>query len=62
MLSGRMLQRAHEFLVPDGYLFLALPLPCVENSRYFNHDQLKAVMELALSAVCEPKSCQQFAR
>ncbi|KAL5511402.1 DLD1_1 [Sanghuangporus vaninii] len=31
---GRMLRVAYEMLRQDGLLFLALPLPCVSNSRY----------------------------
>lgn len=42
---GRMLRLAHNMLSPDGYLFLALPLPCVTNSRYLNFTHLKALME-----------------
>jgi len=42
---GRVLQLAQNFLVPDGLLFLALPLPCVSNSRYLNFDHLKSLME-----------------
>ncbi|KAF9459366.1 nucleolus protein [Collybia nuda] len=41
---GHMLRLAHSLLVPDGYLFLALPLPCVSNSRYLNFQHLKALM------------------
>ncbi|KAF8078153.1 nucleolus protein [Lyophyllum atratum] len=42
---GRMLRLAHSFLVPGGHLFLALPLPCVTNSRYLDFPNLKALME-----------------
>ncbi|KAH7107778.1 putative methyltransferase-domain-containing protein [Auriculariales sp. MPI-PUGE-AT-0066] len=31
---GTMLRKCHAFLVPRGHLFVALPLPCVQNSRY----------------------------
>ncbi|KAI0933850.1 hypothetical protein AcW1_005562 [Taiwanofungus camphoratus] len=31
---GRMLNLAHAMLCPNGLLFLALPLPCIMNSRY----------------------------
>ncbi|KAH7927749.1 nucleolus protein [Leucogyrophana mollusca] len=41
---GRMLLLAHTILAPDGLLFLALPLPCVENSRYFTFELLGALM------------------
>lgn len=42
---GRMLQLAHEFLKPEGLLFLTLPLPCVTNSRYVDFPYLKTLME-----------------
>ncbi|KAF8906008.1 putative methyltransferase-domain-containing protein [Gymnopilus junonius] len=42
---GRMLQLAYRFLAPDGLLFLALPLPCVANSRYLTFDSLKRLLE-----------------
>ncbi|KJA27479.1 hypothetical protein HYPSUDRAFT_35376 [Hypholoma sublateritium FD-334 SS-4] len=42
---GRMLRLAHTMLTPDGLLFLALPLPCVANSRYVTFDHLKSLME-----------------
>ncbi|KAF8184961.1 nucleolus protein [Mycena galopus ATCC 62051] len=41
---GRMLGLAWNFLVPGGHLFLALPLPCVTNSRYLTHERLTALM------------------
>ncbi|KAF8969874.1 putative methyltransferase-domain-containing protein [Flammula alnicola] len=44
-LSGRMLRLAHSMLVPDGLMFLALPLPCVANSRYVTFEHLKSLVE-----------------
>ncbi|EPQ58248.1 hypothetical protein GLOTRDRAFT_114713 [Gloeophyllum trabeum ATCC 11539] len=41
---GRMLRLARTMLRPDGLLFLALPLPCVRNSRYLTMDHLRALM------------------
>jgi len=41
---GRMLCMAHDMLSPEGLLFLALPLPCVANSRYLTFQHLKALM------------------
>ncbi|KAJ7632242.1 nucleolus protein [Roridomyces roridus] len=41
---GRMLRLAEQFLVPGGYLFVALPFPCVSNSRYLTCERLKALM------------------
>ncbi|KAG1730599.1 nucleolus protein [Suillus lakei] len=43
---GRMLCLAHSMLSPDGLLFLALPLPCVENSRYLTFDKLQSLMNV----------------
>ncbi|KAF7322680.1 25S rRNA adenine-N(1) methyltransferase [Mycena chlorophos] len=44
---GQMLRLAHQFLVPEGLLFLALPLPCVSNSRYLTVEHLTALMAAA---------------
>ncbi|KAF9228779.1 nucleolus protein [Gyrodon lividus] len=41
---GRMLTLAHTFLRSSGLLFLALPLPCVENSRYLTFELLQSLM------------------
>ncbi|KAF8126523.1 putative methyltransferase-domain-containing protein [Boletus edulis] len=41
---GRMLILAHTFLRPSGLLFLALPSPCVENSRYMSFERLQSLM------------------
>ncbi|KAI9592905.1 putative methyltransferase-domain-containing protein [Syncephalis fuscata] len=44
---GTMLRRVIEFLRPNGagYLFLVLPLPCINNSRYLDHDLLIDIMK-----------------
>ncbi|KAG6832723.1 hypothetical protein H0H92_012295 [Tricholoma furcatifolium] len=42
---GRMLLLAHDILTAGGHLFLALPLPCVNNSRYVDLSYLAALME-----------------
>jgi len=41
---GRMLRLSYEFLKPSGFLFLVLPLPCVNNSRYLDFASLKLLM------------------
>lgn len=41
---GRMLCLAHNFLRESGLLFLVLPLPCVENSRYLTLEHLGSLM------------------
>ncbi|PPQ63195.1 hypothetical protein CVT24_005740 [Panaeolus cyanescens] len=42
---GKALKLAHRFLKTDGFLFLALPLPCVSNSRYLDFQHLTSLME-----------------
>ncbi|KAI6043032.1 putative methyltransferase-domain-containing protein [Pisolithus marmoratus] len=41
---GRMFCLAHTFLRESGLLFLVLPLPCVENSRYLSFEHLQSLM------------------
>ncbi|KIP04776.1 hypothetical protein PHLGIDRAFT_129275 [Phlebiopsis gigantea 11061_1 CR5-6] len=41
---GRMLRLAHSMLRPNQYLFLALPLPCIMNSRYCTAEHLEGLM------------------
>jgi 25S rRNA (adenine2142-N1)-methyltransferase len=45
-LRGLMLRRTHAFLRPhpSSLLFLVLPLPCVNNSRYLDRARLGAIM------------------
>ncbi|KZV62615.1 nucleolus protein [Peniophora sp. CONT] len=43
--SGRMLTLARTILRHEGVLFLALPLPCVMNSRYTTPEHLTSLME-----------------
>ncbi|KAL1746988.1 putative methyltransferase-domain-containing protein [Schizophyllum fasciatum] len=43
---GRMLRLAHTMLKPSGLLFLALPLPCILNSRYTTPDYVQSLMEV----------------
>ncbi|KAG8217215.1 nucleolus protein [Butyriboletus roseoflavus] len=52
---GRMLILAHTFLRPSGLLFLALPLPCVENSRYMSFERLELLMTTIGFAEVETK-------
>ncbi|PAV23748.1 D-lactate dehydrogenase cytochrome oxidoreductase [Pyrrhoderma noxium] len=42
---GKMLRYAHSMLRENGLLFLALPLPCVSNSRYLTFEHLKSLMD-----------------
>ncbi|KAI0362723.1 hypothetical protein OH77DRAFT_1467733 [Trametes cingulata] len=41
---GRMLRLAHTMLRPSGLLFVALPLPCVLNSRYMTPEHFQGLM------------------
>ncbi|KAF8636723.1 hypothetical protein AX17_003526 [Amanita inopinata Kibby_2008] len=41
---GRMLKLAHAMLKPEGHLFLVLPLPCVQNSRYLDFEHMGRIM------------------
>jgi len=42
---GRMLVQAHSMLRLGGLCFLALPLPCVNNSRYITMEHMKELMD-----------------
>jgi 25S rRNA (adenine2142-N1)-methyltransferase len=44
---GRMLRVAHSALAPRGLLFLALPAPCVQNSRYLTNEHLLELLQAA---------------
>ena len=39
-----MLLHAHDYLLPHGYLYLVLPLPCLTNSRYLSHARLTSLL------------------
>lgn len=41
---GRVLVQAHSMIRPGGLCFLALPLPCVNNSRYMTLEHLRELM------------------
>jgi 25S rRNA (adenine2142-N1)-methyltransferase len=41
---GKMLRVAHAALKEDGLLFLALPAPCVTNSRYLTSQHLLSLL------------------
>ncbi|GAA5990864.1 hypothetical protein JCM10908_000054 [Rhodotorula pacifica] len=41
---GHMLLHAHSYLLPHGYLYLVLPLPCLTNSRYLSHARLTSLL------------------
>lgn len=42
--AGHMLLHAHDYLLPHGYLYLVLPLPCLTNSRYLSHARLTSLL------------------
>ena len=39
-----MLVRAAQLLDPRGLLYLVLPVACVSNSRYLDHDHLRRIL------------------
>ncbi|BGP24274.1 nucleolus protein [Rhodotorula toruloides] len=41
---GHMLVHAHNYLLPNGYLYIVLPLPCLTNSRYLSHDRFSSIL------------------
>jgi len=43
---GTMLRLAHSMLRLDGFLFLALPLPCILNSRYLTPEHLDGLLQV----------------
>jgi 25S rRNA (adenine2142-N1)-methyltransferase len=42
---GIMIARANKFLVTNGLLFVVLPNPCVNNSRYCTNEHFKKILE-----------------
>ncbi|KAI0747872.1 nucleolus protein [Daedaleopsis nitida] len=42
---GQMLRIAHDLLQPQGLLFVALPLPCIMNSRFMTPDHFEGLMK-----------------
>jgi 25S rRNA (adenine2142-N1)-methyltransferase len=44
-----MLRRVVDFLHPNGagLCYIVLPLPCITNSRYLNHDRFLAIVHAA---------------
>ncbi|XP_071800651.1 uncharacterized protein [Asterias amurensis] len=42
---GDMLKKCCAICKPKGYLFVILPLACLENSRYMGHDLLNDILE-----------------
>ena len=42
---GDMLRKCPKLIVDQGYLFIVLPLPCLDNSRYLNEELFVSMME-----------------
>ncbi|CAO1627516.1 unnamed protein product [Sympodiomycopsis kandeliae] len=42
---GEALLHAHQYLTPKGYLYLVLPLACVNSSRYLDHERLTQILD-----------------
>ncbi|XP_068708960.1 uncharacterized protein [Montipora foliosa] len=49
---GEMLRKCQELIVHEGYLFIVLPLACLENSRYLNEDQFVSMLGSLGFEVC----------
>ncbi|KAJ3033924.1 hypothetical protein HK097_004678 [Rhizophlyctis rosea] len=58
---GAMLLRAHQFLLENGLLFIVLPLPCVENSRYMTNERWKGILGTVGFDVVEEKMTKRLA-
>lgn len=43
-LRAEMLRRAHHFLKPEGHIFVVLPLACLNNSRYMDHERFRGIL------------------
>ncbi|KAH9966484.1 nucleolus protein [Russula dissimulans] len=43
---GRMLVQAHSMIRSGGLCFIALPLPCVDNSRYMTLEHMRELMDV----------------
>ncbi|KAI8910278.1 hypothetical protein EDD86DRAFT_137035 [Gorgonomyces haynaldii] len=41
---GDMLQHTRHFLLENGLLYIVLPLPCINNSRYMDHEHFLLIM------------------
>jgi 25S rRNA (adenine2142-N1)-methyltransferase len=44
-LRGLMLLRTREFLSDSGLLYVVLPLPCLNNSRYLTHELFVEILK-----------------
>ncbi|KAI9495038.1 nucleolus protein [Zychaea mexicana] len=49
---GRMLLHTRDFLNMDGLLFLVLPLPCINNSRYMSPEHFMTMMQSMGYGLC----------
>ena len=49
---GDMLRKCPKLVVDQGYLFIVLPLPCLNNSRYLNEEVFVSIMESLGFDVC----------
>lgn len=41
---SEMIKHAHQYLKPFGFLYIVLPLACVENSRYLDSNRFKSIL------------------
>ena len=57
---GDMLRKCPELMVDQGHLFIVLPLPCLDNSRYLNEELFVSMMESLGFDVCARHSSRKL--
>lgn len=57
---GDMLRKCQKLIVDQGYLFIVLPLPCLNNSRYLNEELFVSMMESLGFDVCVRHSSKKL--
>lgn len=57
---GDMLRKCPKLMVDQGYLFIVLPLPCLDNSRYLNEELFVSMMESLGFDVCAHHSSKKL--
>ncbi|XP_078368811.1 uncharacterized protein LOC144652610 [Oculina patagonica] len=57
---GDMLRKCRELVVDQGYLFIVLPLPCLNNSRYLNEELLISMLGSLGFDICTRHSSKKL--
>lgn len=57
---GDMLRKCPKLTLDQGYLFIVLPLPCLDNSRYLNEELFVSMMESLGFDVCARHSSKKL--